>query len=173
MQGNKTVFLDRDGVINKKAGLHEYIKKWDEFEFLPGVLRALYLLKSYGYYLIIITNQRGVARNMMDMDDVNEIHNKMCTKLALIGIKIDGIYVCPHGIGECTCRKPEIGLFLQAEKDFEIDKEKSWMIGDSFSDIAAGKKYGIKTIFIGSKNESANFSFCSLLEAAAFLGGQK
>ena len=80
------------------------------------------------------------------METVNDIHSFMCDELEKASAHIDGIYVCPHDDGECDCRKPQIGLFLMAEKDFSIDKTCSWMVGDSESDIKAGKRYGIKTI---------------------------
>ena len=143
---HKTIFLDRDGVINCKAPEHDYIKNWQDFIFLPNVPEAISKLNHAGYIVIIVTNQRGIARGMMSTTDLDDIHKKMCEKLLCYDAKIDAIYVCPHDIGECTCRKPDIGLFLEAEKDFNISKSESWMIGDSDSDIEAGKRFGIKTI---------------------------
>ena len=104
------------------------------------------MLNLAGYLVLIITNQRGIARGLMSAADLQGIHEKMCEELQLRGAHIDGIYVCPHDIGQCHCRKPDIGLFLQAERDFQIDKAGSWMVGDSDSDVQAGKNYGIKTI---------------------------
>lgn len=142
----KTVFLDRDGVINRQAPEHDYIKSWDEFQFLPKVSEAIRKLNDAGYLVLVVTNQRGVARGMLTMEDVNKIHEKMCLHLAKSGAVIRKVYVCPHEEGTCTCRKPDIGLFLQAEHDFDIDKKKSWMIGDSDSDVEAGRRYEIRTI---------------------------
>jgi histidinol-phosphate phosphatase family protein len=143
---NKVVFLDRDGVINRKAAEHDYIKSWKEFSFLPGVSDAVKRLNNAGFLVVVVTNQRGVARGMMSMEDVENIHEKMCCQLETEDAHIDAIYVCPHDIGQCNCRKPDIGLFLQAEADYEIDKSQSWMIGDSESDIIAGNRYGVQTI---------------------------
>lgn len=153
---HKVVFLDRDGVINRKAAPHDYIKSWKEFVFLPGVIDAIRQLNEAGYLVLLVTNQRGIARGLMRHEDVEEIHRNMCRKLEMGGGHIEGIYVCPHDIGECTCRKPDIGLFLKAEKDYEIDKEASWMVGDSISDVQAGKKYGIKTILTDHLQEAVN-----------------
>lgn len=142
----KAVFLDRDGIINRQAPEHDYIKSWDEFEFLPGVSEAIRRLNDAGYLVLVVTNQRGIARGMMTMEAVNTIHERMCQKLAESGAVIRKVYVCPHESGTCTCRKPDIGLFLQAEDDFDIDKKKSWMVGDSDSDVKAGQRYEIRTI---------------------------
>jgi histidinol-phosphate phosphatase family protein len=143
---SKTVFLDRDGVINRIVGPHCYVTSWDEFETLPGVVQAIKQLNEAHYQVIIVSNQRGIARGKMTLLDVTTLHETMCETFAKEGTRIDGIYLCPHEEGECTCRKPNIGLFLQAEQDFAIDKSESWMIGDSESDVEAGQRYGVKTI---------------------------
>ncbi len=104
------------------------------------------MLNLAGYLVLIITNQRGIARGLMSAADLQRIHEKMCAELQSRGAHIDGIYVCPHDIGQCHCRKPDIGLFLQAEQDFQIDKTRSWIVGDSDSDVEAGNNYGVKTI---------------------------
>ena len=142
----KAVFLDRDGLINIKAPEHDYIKNWCEFCFLPGVAQAIKLLNDSGYLVVIVTNQRGVARGAMTLEDVESIHAKMCSYLRSCGAKIDAIYVCPHEAGTCNCRKPQTGMLVKAENDFGIDKEKSWMIGDSDSDIECAKRFGIAAV---------------------------
>ncbi|KTE93867.1 hypothetical protein AT727_02620 [Desulfitobacterium hafniense] len=169
---SKTVFLDRDGVINKQAAEHDYIKNWGEFEFLPKVSEAIGILNKAGFQVIIVTNQRGVARGMMTIKDVEETHRIMCAELEAFGAQIDGIYVCPHEKDECTCRKPGIGLFLKAEEDFAIDKSTSWMIGDSNSDIEAGKNYGVKTIYIGKTSINADYTCKNLFDAVLTIGGK-
>lgn len=151
---HKAVFLDRDGVINRKANEHDYIKSWSEFDFLPGVPEAIRCLNKAGFLVLVLTNQRGVARRIMTMDSVDSIHKKMCRELEKAGAHIDKIYVCPHDVGQCTCRKPDIGLFLQAEEDFAIDKSMSWMIGDSKTDTQAGKNYGVSTILSDNLSEA-------------------
>ena len=165
----KTVFLDRDGVINEKAPEGDYIKSWKEFHFLPGVIDAIRLLNDNDWHIIIITNQRGIARNLMTLKNLQAIHSAMEEELCKQGAHIDGIYVCRHEKGTCHCRKPDIGLFLQAEQDFPIDKSKSWMIGDSKSDIEAGRNYGIRTIAVANFIHLADKQFPNLLNAVHFL----
>ena len=133
-------------MINRKAAEHDYIKCWNEFFFLPDVPEAIARLNRAGYLVLVVTNQRGVARGLMSPEELQSIHEKMCVELESCGAHIDGIYVCPHDIGQCHCRKPDIGLFLQAEQDFQIDKTRSWIVGDSDSDVEAGNNYGVKTI---------------------------
>ena len=165
----KVVFLDRDGVINEKAAPHEYITAWDEFRFLPRAAEAIRALNEAGYKTVIVSNQRGVARGMMTLRQVDELHAKMCGELARQGAHIDAIFVCPHGEGECHCRKPEIGLFLRAEEAFEVDKTRSWMIGDSASDILAGERYGIRTILVNSGEKIGDVQCADLLTAAEYI----
>lgn len=165
----KTVFLDRDGVINVKAPEGDYIKSWSEFHFLSGAIEAIRLLNDHNWHVVIITNQRGIARHLMTMQDLHVIHSSMEEALQRHGAHIDGIYVCPHEKGTCHCRKPDIGLFLQAEQDFPVDKSKSWMIGDSQSDIEAGRNYGIRTISVVNLNPLADKQFPNLLSAVNFL----
>jgi len=148
----KCVFLDRDGVINKKALEGDYIKKWSEFKFLSNVKETLKRLNKAGFLVIIITNQQGIAKGVMTEQDLKDIHTKMIEELKKSGAKIDGIYYCPHDEKDnCNCRKPKIGLFLEAKKDFNIALNKSWLVGDSNSDILAGKKAGCRNILIKKK----------------------
>ena len=113
---------------------------------MPGVPEAIRTLNEAGYLVLVVTSQRGVARGMMTLEAVEDVHRHMYAALEEAGAHIDGIYVCPHNEGECHCRKPEIGLFLQAERDFSIDKAASWMVGDSDTDTEAGERYGVRTI---------------------------
>lgn len=170
---NKIIFLDRDGVINKKAAEHNYVKSWDEFQFLPDVPKAIKLFTVSGYLVIVVTNQRGIARKIMTMDSLKTIHKNMCDELWKYGAVINDVFVCPHDKNTCNCRKPNIGLFLQAEQKYPVNKDKSFMIGDSVTDIAAGKKYRIKTIAIGNNDLGADYRFDNLLKAAQFIIGVK
>lgn len=148
------VFLDRDGVINQKATEHDYIKRCEDFHLLPGAAKAIQLLNQHCYKVIIVTNQRGIARGMMTEDTLSHIHEKMNQDLKLQNAFIDRIYYCPHDVtANCTCRKPRIGMFLQAALEFDIGKETSFMVGDSLSDIESGINFGIKPILIGSAIE--------------------
>jgi len=147
MTGIKTVFLDRDGVINCKRP--DYVKCWREFEFLPGAREALQILRRAGYCVIVVTNQRGVAQGAMSERDLHEIHEKMFAELERVGAKIDAIYYCPHDFDQCTCRKPKTGLFWNAKHDFPgIDFPKSVMIGDALADMEAGSQLGCQTLLI-------------------------
>lgn len=168
----KVVFLDRDGVINRCAPPHEYICSWDAFEFLPGVAQAISMLNKAGYLVIVVSNQRGIARGMLSPEGLQSINERMCAELEHCGAHIDAIYICPHEKGVCDCRKPKIGLFLQAERDFDIDKAGSWMVGDSQSDITAGRSYSVKTMLIGRNDYGQDASCASLLEAAKYITGE-
>jgi D-sedoheptulose 7-phosphate isomerase len=149
MNRSKTVFLDRDGVINRKQPEGDYVKSWPEFEFLPRAKEALKLLKEQGRRIIITTNQRGIQRGLMTENDLQNIHARMEEKLAETGVSIDKIYYCQHEEGTCSCRKPQTGMFLQAQKDFpEIDFRSSAVIGDSLSDMEAGSRLNCRTILI-------------------------
>lgn len=162
------MFLDRDGVINKCAKAHEYITKWEDFKLLYRVPEAIKLLNNAGYKVIVISNQRCVAHGITTLEKVNVLHEKLNDVLTQGGAHIDAFYVCPHDIGTCKCRKPETGLFLQAEQNFSVDKEQSYMIGDSEADIIAGQRYGVKTIFIGDK-KIGNYQCGSLYEASKII----
>ena len=148
-----TIFLDRDGVINRKRD-DDYVKHWGEFEFLPGAKEALRMLTENNYRLIVVTNQRGIARGWMTETAVQEIHARMLAEIA--PARIAAIYYCPHDKDQCDCRKPKTGLFLQAQRDFpDIEFARSWVIGDSASDLEAGAALGCHTIYIGAANEAA------------------
>jgi len=166
---DQVVFLDRDGVINEKAPPHEYILSRSDFRFLPGVPVALRRLRAAGFKLVLITNQRCIARGLATMEEINLLHGQMCSDLRRQGADMDAIFVCPHGETGCDCRKPEIGLFLQAERQFPVDKENSWMIGDSASDIEAGKRYGVQTILVNNFKDTCGDFRCKDLPEAADL----
>ncbi len=148
----KVVFLDRDGVINKRPKRADYVKSWDEFIFLPGAIEAIKLLRDKGYRIFIISNQSGIARRIVTKKDLDQIHKKMIQELKRKGAKIDGIYICPHGWDEgCECRKPKPGLLYQASREHLIDLTKSLFIGDDIRDKEAGDAAGCKTILIKSR----------------------
>jgi D-glycero-D-manno-heptose 1,7-bisphosphate phosphatase len=144
-----TVFVDRDGVINRKRE-GDYVRNWAQFEFLPGAKDALRLLTESGHRVIVVTNQRGIARGLMTEADLAEIHERMIGEAAAAGAFIAAVYFCPHESGECTCRKPNTGMFLQAQRDFpDINFPTAAVIGDSASDIAAGTRLGCRNILVG------------------------
>ena len=135
-------------------------------------MEAIRALNEAGYKTVIVSNQRCVARGMMTLRQVDELHAKMCAELARQGAQIDAIYVCPHGEGECHCRKPEIGLFLQAEEAFAVDKAQSWMIGDSASDIRAGERYGVRTVLVNSEEKCGGAQCKDLMAAVEYILGE-
>ncbi len=146
----KVIFLDRDGVINKKPPKADYVKSWKEFEFLPGAIEGLEILSRNSYDIYIITNQPGIARGMMAEKDLALIHKKMLEELDKKKIKIKGIYYCPHGWDEgCDCRKPKPGMFFQAARDNYLDLTKVVFIGDDERDAQVGETAGCKTILLG------------------------
>lgn len=141
-----TVFLDRDGTVNVLFP-NDYVKRWDEFEFLPGAREAVARLKRAGLRVVLVTNQRGVALGGMTTDDLDEIHRRMAEE---IGVELDGVYACTHDLDSCDCRKPEVGLFLQARRDHpEIDFTRSAIVGDSDFDMEAGRRLGLRLVFVG------------------------
>ncbi len=148
-----TLFLDRDGVINKKID-NGYVRTWKEFEFLPGAIESLKTLSSKFGKIIVVTNQQGVGKKLMSEEDLQAIHKSMINEIEKEGGRIDKIYFAPHLKSENSeFRKPAIGMALQAQKDFpEIDFSKSIMAGDSLRDMKFGKKACMKTVFISPKN---------------------
>lgn len=146
----RTVFLDRDGVLNEKAPEGEYVWRWQDFRVLDGVPDAIARLNRAGMRAIVVTNQRGIALGRYTLADVTALHAEFQKLLGEHGARIDAFYVCPHGHGECNCRKPLPGLFEQAAAEFpEIRAQLSAMIGDSLVDMEFGRGLGMKTILIG------------------------
>jgi histidinol-phosphate phosphatase family protein len=148
LSGYDTLFLDRDGVINRLRP-NDYVKSWSEFEFLPGVFEALAKFSKQFKRIFIITNQRGVGRGLMSEDDLNEIHRRMVAEIVKQGGRIDKIYYCTDVSNLHPNRKPNIGMALQAQHDYpEIDFSKSLMIGDSEGDMAFAKNSKMNSIKI-------------------------
>lgn len=130
----RCVFLDRDGVINASPAPGEYIRSWSEFRFLPGVSDWIRLFNVLGFLVIVVTNQRGIARGLVSATEVEEIHRRMREELAGAGARIDDVFCCPHEEGACECRKPKPGLILQASRKWNLDLAASLLIGDSEAD---------------------------------------
>ncbi len=143
-----TLFVDRDGVINKHRP-DDYVKCWDEFVFLPGVLDAFALLSNAFGRIIIVTNQRGVGKSLMTEADLLDIHQRMITEINHAGGRLDRIYYCTDTNNDSPNRKPNSGMALQAQRDFpEIVLKESVMVGDSKSDMEFGERLGMKTVLI-------------------------
>lgn len=163
-----TLFLDRDGVINKKLD-NDYVKHWVEFEFLDGVFDALKYLNGIFGRIVVVTNQQGIGKGLYRTEDLELIHKNMIYEINYHGGRIDKVYFSPYLNAENhPTRKPGTGMALLAKKDFpEIDFSKSLMIGDSMSDMAFGNTLGMKTAFISdnkTENPKIDFHFGSLNE---------
>jgi D-glycero-D-manno-heptose 1,7-bisphosphate phosphatase len=175
----RTVFLDRDGILNEKMPEHRYVTRWEEFRVLPGVPEALRRLNEAGLRVVVVSNQRGIAKGLYTAADLEAMHAKFQGLLELEGARIDGFFICPHETDECNCRKPLPGLFEQAVARFpEITAATSVMIGDSASDVEFGRRLGMKTILIDARDRAdeaaklADLRFGSLVDAVdALLAG--
>ncbi|MFL5753460.1 MAG: D-glycero-alpha-D-manno-heptose-1,7-bisphosphate 7-phosphatase [Bacteroidia bacterium] len=152
-----TLFLDRDGVINKKLE-NDYVKHWVEFEFLDGVLDALKKCNELFGKIVIVTNQQGIGKGIYRIEDLELIHKNMLYEIAYFKGRIDKVYFSPHLASENhPSRKPGTGMAEQAKKDFpEIDFSRSIIAGDSLSDMEFGRNTGMKTAFIGELKDAKN-----------------
>ena len=147
--GIKTIFLDRDGVVNKEK---KYLFKIKDFEFITGIFSSCQYFNRLGYEIIIVTNQSGISRDYYSEGDYKIITNWMVEQFKDNNINILDVFHCPHSPEfDCNCRKPKPGMFIEAKNKHGIDMEKSWMIGDSERDIQAANLAGIKkTIMVRS-----------------------
>jgi D-glycero-D-manno-heptose 1,7-bisphosphate phosphatase len=153
---NRVVFIDRDGVIKRKAPEGRYICNWSEMELLPGAIDAIAHLNSVGFRVFVVSNQRGVARGMVQESDLQEIHRRLLKTVSQGGGEISGIYYCPHDYSnKCKCRKPSPGMLLQAVREHDLVVDGCWMIGDSESDIEAGRRVGCRTVRILQSQKKA------------------
>ena len=140
-----TLFLDRDGVINRHRP-DDYVKTWEEFEFMPCILEALATWNKQFKHIVIVTNQRGVGKGLMSEETLLAIHRRMVEEIERHGGRIDKIYYCTDLNNDSPNRKPNIGMALPAKADFpDIDFSKSVMVGDSESDMEFGRRVGMKT----------------------------
>jgi D-glycero-D-manno-heptose 1,7-bisphosphate phosphatase len=148
----RAAFLDRDGVINRKAPDDQYVTRWEDFHLLPGVVEGIAQLNRAGLRVIVVTNQRCVAKGLLTEAELKNLHQRMTEYLARAGATIDAVYYCPHGLEACcNCRKPAPGMLLEAARLHGIDLAASWMIGDSSSDVQAGKNAGCRTAQLSGK----------------------
>jgi len=168
-----TLFLDRDGVINGEKK-DEYVLRLEEFVFFEGVLQALKILSDVFGVIVIVTNQKGVGKGLMTLDDLNVIHKHMMKQINTNGGRIDHIYYCTDLDDNSPDRKPQPGMGLQAQRDFpQIDFRKSVMVGNKLTDMQFGRALGCKTVFIATSDPETPFPhplidarFNSLLEFA-------
>ncbi len=153
--GRWTVFLDRDGTINRKAPEGDYVRRADELVLLDGAASAIARLRSAGARVVVVTNQRGVALGRMSLADLTEVHAELHRQLAEAGTDVDAIYACPHGVGACDCRKPKPGLFLRAAEDHPaIELTGSAVVGDSMTDVEAGAGLGMVTVLLAESSSA-------------------
>ena len=147
-----SLFLDRDGVINKKLE-GRYVSRWEEFEFMPNALQAVHILSKLFKRIFIVTNQQGIGKGIMSQNDLLFLHQRMIKEVEKASGKIDKIYFCPHlEKDNCNCRKPKTGMIEKAILDFpEIEVKNSYLIGDSPSDIQVGKLAGLHTVKVDDK----------------------
>ena len=148
------VFLDRDGTLIEEVG---YPTHPEQIRILGGVARALGRLSAAGYKLVVVTNQSAIARGLMSEDDLHRFHQALDEQFDLLGARVDAYYACPHHPDasqaqrpdlaiDCDCRKPKPGLILRAAKDLDIDMARSWLVGDTWRDIAAAQAAGLRTV---------------------------
>lgn len=142
----KAIFLDRDGTICEEAN---YLSRAEDLRLFPFAANAVKLLNDNGFLVILITNQSGIARGFFDENALREIHEKLESELEKSGAKLDAVYFCPHKPADnCACRKPKTKMIEQAARDFSIDTENSWMIGDKAIDIETGRAANTKTALV-------------------------
>jgi len=149
-----SLFLDRDGVINERK-IGDYITMVDEFEFISGSLQALTLAAKFFGKIVVVTNQQGIGKGLMTVEQLNQIHEFMISKVIENGGRIDGVYFSPH-LAETNhhTRKPNPGMAMMAANDFpEISFKRSIMLGDSASDMLFARSIGMHTVFIGDPEE--------------------
>lgn len=145
----KAVFFDRDGVLNVDK---DYLHTIEDFEWIDGAKESIVFLTKNNYTVFVVTNQSGIARGFYTVDDMNKLHEFMAAEIKQAGGNIEKFYFCPHLPGgkvkefaiECDCRKPKPGLLLQALREYAIDKERSFLIGDKPRDVESAAAAGIK-----------------------------
>lgn len=155
------LFLDRDGVINVEK---DYLHKIEDFEFIDGIIDLCRHFQDLGFLIIVVTNQSGIARKYYTESDFNKLTEWMLEQFRKKNINISNVYHCPHHPdidGLCSCRKPEPGMLLQAQKDFDIDLENSVLVGDKERDIEAALNAGVKKTYLFDESKSIKQSKAS------------
>ena len=166
----KTIFLDRDGVINKEV---RYLYRLSDFEFIDGIFDACLYFQKLGYKIVIITNQSGIARGYFTENDYQKLTEWMLSQFNDNGINILDTFYCPHSPESlCECRKPKPGMLIEAKYKYNISMKDSWMIGDSESDIKAANAAGISnTLLVRSghlfneSNSNSKFTIDSIKQS--------
>ncbi len=152
-----TLFIDRDGVLNHEKK-NDYIRNWEEFSFYEGVTDALSMLSKVFGVIVLVTNQKGVGKGLMTVEDLTNIHQNMLQEIEAKGGRIDHIFYCPDLDNDSPNRKPNPGMAFQAKTIFpQIDFNKSLMIGNKLSDMGFGRNAGIYTVFVSTTNPETPF----------------
>ena len=139
----RAIFLDRDGVLIENRA--DYVREWSHIQFFPEAIQALAHL--HGYKVVIVTNQSGVGRGLISLKVAHDINDELIKLIKENNGHIDGVFMCPHAPSDqCNCRKPNPGLLLQAAEELSLDLSRSWMIGDAWSDLLAGKAAGVHRV---------------------------
>ncbi len=171
-----TVFLDRDGVLNRRIS-GGYVTRWGDFVFLPGAMEALSQLVASGFPLVIVSNQAGVAKGLLSCADLIDITQACLKELQGAGVPVEGAFFCLHMPSDgCSCRKPNVGLFEEAARTLPIDFRRSFLIGDSLSDMQAGARMGCATIYLGGDvddTNSAKYRTGSISDAVSWILARK
>ena len=172
-----TLFLDRDGVINKKIS-NDYVKKWEDFQFIDGSLEAIKIFSRKFETIVIVTNQQGIGKGLMTEADLNSIHTRMLSEIEKGGGRINKIYHCPFlKESNSFLRKPNVGMALKAKKDFpQINFKRAIIVGDSISDLKFGNSLNFKKVYITSdlnacrnNPELIDFTYTSLIDFAKII----
>lgn len=166
----KTIFLDRDGVINLD---NSYVYKWEDFVFVPDAVEAMRMLAGAGYQMVVVTNQSGIARGKYSEDQYLELTNEIRSHLRKEGVPVLGILHCPHHPNgvirkyaiQCSCRKPQPGLLLEASQSYGIDLYNSILVGDKPSDIYAAKNAGVRFSYLVKSDNQENVSLLDEADA--------
>jgi len=156
----RAVFIDRDGTINIDK---DYLTDPDQIEFIKGSPEAIAEANRLGLKVIVISNQSGIARGMMTVEQVEIVNARLVSMLKDRGAVVDAVYYCPHhpdyGDG-CTCRKPDIGMLLRAKEEFGIDLPSSFVIGDKWSDVKCGENAGALTSLVLTGYGETDYQRC-------------
>ena len=139
---HRAIFLDRDGVLIENRS--DYVRDWSQVRIIPEAIHALSLTPARNYKIVIVTNQSAIGRGLIQPEKADEINRQLFNLIRHHGGQVDGVYVCPHKPDDgCFCRKPKPGLLLQAANELSLDLQRSWMIGDAWSDVQAGQRAGV------------------------------
>lgn len=145
----KTVFLDRDGVINRNPPNMGFVRRWSEFNFIPNARKAIRELTENGFRIVVVTNQSGIGRGLFSEESLTNTHSRMLAEISKAGGTIDAVYYCPHHPDAgCECRKPKPGMLIRAAREHNIELSSTYLIGDTVTDIEAGQRAGTNAFLV-------------------------